>query len=174
MNIIERGQAFVQSLRALAGRTGWEWKRCPACGSPLTIKNGSYKRHPWFLGRRESVRVQRHLCQQCHRTYSEQSAWLVGGSWFAREVHRAAVDHWQHVGSSLRRTAELLRSWLGRQERFLLWCPLAEAPPATQECHLYNTFANQGEAKVGCLRAYPNNPDARKAIKAQAKCRQAA
>lgn len=136
MNIIERGQAFVQSLRALAGRTGWEWKRCPACGSTLTIKNGGYKRHPWFLGHRESLRVQRHLCQQCHRTYSEQSALLVCGSWYAREVHRAAVDHWQHVGSSLRRTAELLRSWLGRQERFLLWCPLAEAPPASQQCHL--------------------------------------
>jgi competence CoiA-like predicted nuclease len=41
MNIIERGKAFLQSSRALAGRTAWDWKRCPACGSTLTIKNGS-------------------------------------------------------------------------------------------------------------------------------------
>jgi transposase-like protein len=136
MNIIERGRAFVQSLRALVGRTAWDWKHCPACGSTLTIKNGGYQRHPWFLGRRERLRVQRHRCQQCHRTYSEQSALLVCGSWYAREVHRAAVDHCQHAGTSLRRTAELLRSWLGRQERFLLWCPWAQAPEAAQQCHL--------------------------------------
>jgi hypothetical protein len=86
------------------------------------------------LERRETVRVQRHLCQACHRSYAEQSALLVGGSWYAREVHRAAVDHWQHVGTSLRRTAELLRSWMGRQERWRLWRPLdGEAP---ERCHL--------------------------------------
>jgi transposase-like protein len=136
MNIIERGKAFAQSLRALVGRTAWDWKRCPECGSTLTIKNGSYKRHPWFLGRRETVRVQRHLCHACAASYSEQSALLVRGSWYAREVHRAALDHWQHLGTSLRRTAEVLRSWLGQQERFLLWRPWAEAPPAAEQCHL--------------------------------------
>lgn len=124
MNIIERGRVFVQSLRELAGRTAWDWKRCPACGSLLTIKNGSYRRHPWFLSGRETVRVQRHLCHACTKSYSEQSALLVRGSWYAREVHRAAVDHWQHLGTSLRRTAEVLRSWLGRQERWRLWRPL--------------------------------------------------
>ena len=41
---------------------------------------------------------------------------MVGGSWYAREAHRAAIDHWQHLGTSLRRTAEVLRSWMGRQE----------------------------------------------------------
>jgi transposase-like protein len=68
------------------------------------------------------VRVQRHLCHSCGRTYSEQSALLVQGrsqrppkGWYARELHRAAVDHWHHLGASLRRTAELLRSWMGRQ-----------------------------------------------------------
>ena len=110
MNIIERGRAFLQSLRALAERTAWDWKRCPACGSTLTIKYGSYLRHPWFLGWRETVRVQRHLCHACRKSYSEQSARLVQGSWYTREVHRAAIGHWQHVGTSLRRTAELLRS----------------------------------------------------------------
>jgi len=59
---------------------------------------------------------------------------LVGGSWYAREVHRAAVDHWQHVGTSLRRTAEILRSWMGRQERWRLWRPLDDE--ASEHCYL--------------------------------------
>jgi transposase-like protein len=134
MNIIERGRAFLQSLRELADRSAWDWKRCPQCGSRLTIKHGSYMRQPWFLGRRETVRVQRHLCHQCERTYSEQSVLLVQGSWYAREVHRAAIDHWQHVGTSLRRTAELLRSWMGHQERWRLWRPLDEEAP--ERCYL--------------------------------------
>ena len=58
------------------------------------------------------------------------------GSWYAREVQRSAIDHWQHGGTSLRRTAELLRSWLGRQERWLLWRPLDEAPAAATRCYL--------------------------------------
>jgi transposase-like protein len=134
MNIIERGRAFVQSLRALAGRTAWDWKRCPTCGSTLTIKNGSYLRHPWFLSGQATLRVQRHLCHACAKSYSEQSALLVRGSWYAREVHRAAIDHWQHLGTSLRRTAEVLRSWLGRQERWRLWRPLDE--DAGLRCYL--------------------------------------
>ena len=134
MNIIERGRAFVQSLRELAGRSAWDWKRCPKCGSTLTIKNGGYTRHPWFLGRRERVRVQRHWCYGCDGSYSEQSAWLVRGSWYAWEVHRAAVDHWQHLGTSLRRTAEVLRSWMGRQERWRLWRPLDDG--TSERCYL--------------------------------------
>ncbi|MGQ9492018.1 MAG: hypothetical protein ACUVS6_15240 [Anaerolineae bacterium] len=110
MNIIERGRAFLQSLRALADRTAWDWKRCPACGSTLTIKNGSYTRHPWFFSGRECVRVQRHLCHACTKSYSEQSALLVRSSWYVREVRRSAVDHWVHGRLSLRRTAEFLRS----------------------------------------------------------------
>ena len=149
MNIIERGSAFLQSLRELAGRSAWDWKRCPQCGSTLTIKNGGYRRHPWFLERRATVRVQRHWCHGCHSSYSEQSALLVGGSWYAREVHRAAVDHWQHVGTSLRRTAEILRSWMGHQERWRLWRPLDDA--ASERCYLAATF--RGAALVGCGRA---------------------
>lgn len=61
---------------------------------------------------------------------------LVAGSWYAREVHRLAIDHWQHAGTSLRRTAELVRSWLGRQERWLLWCPWDSNPPASKRCAL--------------------------------------
>ncbi len=134
MNIIERGRKFLQSLRELAGRSAWDWKRCPKCGDTLTIKNGSYTRRPWYLDGRKSERVQRHLCHTCHSSYSEQSALLVRGSWYAREVHRAAIDHWQHVRTSLRRTAEVLRSWMGRQERWRLWRPLD--PPSSEPCYL--------------------------------------
>lgn len=135
MNILERSKAFVQSLRALAGRTVWDWKRCPTCGSTLTIKNGSYLRRPWFFQGRQAVRVQRHWCYACGKSYSEQSPLLVRGSWYAREVRRSAVDHWVHGRMSLRRTAEFLRSWLGRQERWRLWRPL-DAPPSGEACHL--------------------------------------
>ena len=124
MNIIARGKAFLEQLRALAQRGVWEWKRCPHCGSTWTIKNGGYVRHPWGLGGREEVRVQRHLCHECGKTYAEVSPLLVRGSWYYRSVHRAAVDHWQHLGTSLRGTAEVLRSWMGHQERWLLWHPL--------------------------------------------------
>ena len=81
MNILERGKAFVESLRALAARTVWDWKQCPACGSTLTIKNGGYTRRPWFFSGRECVRVQRHLCHSCAKSYSEQSALLVRRSY---------------------------------------------------------------------------------------------
>ena len=124
MNIIEQGKRFVQSLRQLAGRSVWQWRRCPHCGSTHTCKNGSYTRHPWFFEGRGDVRVQRHLCHDCGRTYSERSALLVRGSWYARDVHRWAIDHWPHAGSSLRRTAEWLRTWMGWQERWRLWRPL--------------------------------------------------
>jgi hypothetical protein len=136
MNIIDRGRAFVQGLRALAGRSGWEWRRCPYCGDTLTCKWGSYTRHPWSFSGRQAVRVARQRCERCRRTYSEQAPWLVRGSWYAREVHRCGIDHWQHLGTSLRRTAEVLRSWLGRQERWRLWRPLDPVPPGAAPCTL--------------------------------------
>jgi len=128
MNIIERGRAFLRSLRELASRSVWDWKCCPRCGSTLTCKWGTYDRHPWFFEGRSTVAVQRHMCHSCHHTYSEGSALLIRGSWYAREVHRCPIDHWQHLGTSLQRTAEVLRSWVGKQERYLLWRPLDPVP----------------------------------------------
>jgi hypothetical protein len=60
----------------------------------------------------------------------------VRGGWYAREVRRSAIDHWQHLGTSTRRTAEVLRSWLGRQERWQGWRPLDPAPADAAACHL--------------------------------------
>ena len=136
MNIVERGRAFLQGLWALAGRKAWEWRRCPRCGETATCKWGHYERRPWFLSGRQTVRVQRHRCHGCGRTYSEQSALLVRGGWYAREVKRSALDHWQHLGTSMRRVAEVLRSWLGRQERWQVWRPLDPAPSDATACHL--------------------------------------
>lgn len=136
MNVVERGRAFLHSLRDLANRSAWEWRRCPRCGDTLTQRWGSYTRHPWFLDGRQTVVVPRHFCTLCRRTYSEQSALLVRGGWYAREVRRCAIDHWQHVGSSVRKTAEHLRSLVGHQERWLLWRPLDPAPSEEARCHL--------------------------------------
>lgn len=136
MNIIERGRAFLQALREVAGRTVGGWRRCPHCGDSLTCKWGSYTRQPWFLEGRRQVRVPRHYCHGCQRTYSEGSALLIRGGWYAREVRRCAIDHWQHLGTSTRRTAEVVRSWLGRQERWRLWRPLDPRVADQDVCHL--------------------------------------
>lgn len=149
MNMIDRGRLFVQWLLKLAGYTAWEWRRCPHCGSTWTIKNGSYKRRPWTFGGRQVVRVQRHLCHACHRSYSEEKAWLVRGSWYGREVHRCAVDHWTHVRSSLRRTAEHLRSLLGHQERWLLWHVWEEAEMLRERCYLAASTVHRWTGKAG-------------------------
>lgn len=121
MNMIAHGQAFVESLGELARRSVWGWRRCPYCGSTDTYCNGSYERRPWGLEGREVVRVPRHCCRSCKRSYGEQQDWLVRGSWYTRPVHRMGIDIWQHMGSSLRRTAEHLRSLIGRQERWKQW-----------------------------------------------------
>ena len=136
MNIVERGRHFLQSLRAVAERSAWDWRRCPGCGETLTQKWGTYPRHPWLLAGRQTVRIQRHFCTVCRTTYSEQSVLLVRGGWYSREVRRCAIDHWQHLGSSVRAIAEDLRSLLGHQERWLLWRPLDPDPDAAAACHL--------------------------------------
>ncbi len=149
MNIIERGERFLQSLHELAHRTLWDWKRCPTCGSMDTIKYGTYTRKPWFLDGRHEVKVQRHKCNACQVTYSETSPLLKRKSWYAREVHRSAIDHWLHLGTSLRRTAEVVRSWMGKQERYLLWRPLAERPSQSEQCHLSASTVHRWLDKAG-------------------------
>jgi hypothetical protein len=142
MTIIERGKRFLHHLQALAGKQAWDWRRCPSCGQTLTRKWGFCTRSPWTLAGRQVVRVQRHWCEVCsqrqgrHVTYSEESPWLVRGSWYAREVRRYVFDHRLHVGSSVRRTAEWTRSLLGRQERWRLWRPLDPLPDDATACHL--------------------------------------
>ena len=150
MNIIERAKQFAQSLYEKMNRSAWEWKKCPYCGGTNTIKNGGYMRHPWYLDGRREERVQRHLCYDCNcRTYSEESALLVRGSWYAREVHRYAVDMWVHLGTSQRRAAEWLRSEMGRQERYRWWHILKGEAPAGKRCYLNASTVNRWLDKAG-------------------------
>jgi transposase-like protein len=128
MNIIDRGKAFVKSLRDLASRSVWDWRRCPTCGETDTCRYGTYETTPWFLDGRRTVRVQRHMCNRCRSTYSERSPLRVRGSWYAREVHRAAIDYWQFGGTSLRRAVALLQAHINHDGRWLLWRPLDPAP----------------------------------------------
>ncbi len=137
MNMIERGRRFVQRLMEMAGRVLWQWRRCPHCGSTWTCKNGGYKRRPWsLLGGRQAIRIQRHLCHACGRTYAEERPGLVRGSWYKREVHRLAVDQWVHMRCSLRRTAEMVRSFVGHQERWQLWHVWEREGERREKCYL--------------------------------------
>jgi transposase-like protein len=125
MNIVERAREFVERLAALAGGSGWDWRRCPHCGSSNTERHGHYKRHPWTLSGQESLLVQRHLCRECGHTYGEESARVGRRRRYGRDVQRLSLDQWRHCGSSLRRVASFVRSLIGHQERFLLWQPWA-------------------------------------------------
>ncbi len=142
MNIIGRAKEFAKSLQDIANRSAWEWRRCPKCGGSDTVKYGTYPCRPWCLDGRRAVVVQRHKCNSCSQaqgrtiTYSEGSALRVPGSWYAREVHRFAVDQWLHGRSSLRRTAEFIRSLLGHQERWQMWRPTEPQPRGRDQCHL--------------------------------------
>lgn len=133
MNILQRAQGFVQSL--LHRRQGQGNPPCPHCGR-IANRHGTYPRRPRGFAGQETVRVQRYRCPTCDDTFSESPPDLVPRSHYKREVHRCAIDHWLHGGTSLRRTAEFIRSWLGHQERWLLWRPWDAAPTEADECHL--------------------------------------
>jgi len=153
MNMIERGRRFVERLRALAKRSAYDWRRCPRCGSTWTRKNGGYYRYPWRLWGREQVRVQRHWCALCRRTYGEENPGLPWKAWYGREVQRQAVDGWMHLRSSLRRVAEWVRSGIGRQERWGQWCICEEQEPEgegqARRCGLSASTVHRWLARAG-------------------------
>jgi transposase-like protein len=149
MTILERGRQFVQWLRGLAQRTPWEERQCPHCQSQETWKHGTYTRRPWTLSGRRVLVVQRYRCRRCGRTFTPDLAAVERRRWYGREVRRCAIDLWQHGGTSLRRTAEWIRSVLGRQERFLRWWPLAAAPPPEQRCRLGASTVQRWLDEVG-------------------------
>ena len=149
MNMIERGRTVVQKLRELARKSAWDWRQCSYCHGTWTRKNGGYWRYPWALRGHEGVRIQRHWCYACARSYPEEQAWLVRGSWYGREVHRCAVDQWVHGRGSLRRGAEFLRSLIGQQERWWLWRVWEERPAGQEECHLHHSTVHRWLDKAG-------------------------
>lgn len=123
MNIIEQAQAFVQHMADLLKKDPDAWRECPHCHSNNTWRYGSYKRRPQTLNGPQEILVPRHYCRDCKKTYGEQSPLVGRGRWYGRDVQRMAIDHWQHGGMSLRRVAETVRSWVGHQERWLMWVP---------------------------------------------------
>jgi hypothetical protein len=136
MDIVARARAFVESLHRLARRHERDWRECPVCGSRQVYRHGSYTRHPWTLEGRIARPVQRYQCQECKATHSESFADLGPGRWYARSVQRYAMDEWLHLGSSLRRVAEWVRSVVGKQERWQIWHPLSPAMAEAERCHL--------------------------------------
>lgn len=136
MDIVTRARAFVESLHRLAQRHDRDWRECPVCGSGQVYRHGSYTRRPWTLEGRIARPVQRYQCQKCKATYSESFADLAAGRWYARSVQRYAIDEWLHLGSSLRRVAEWVRSVVGKQERWQIWHPLSHAKAEAERCHL--------------------------------------
>jgi hypothetical protein len=136
MHIVARARAFVESLRSLAQHRDRDWRHCPVCGSGHVYRHGRYIRRPWTLGGRIIKPVQRYQCQDCRATYSQTSADLAPGRWYARSVQRYALDGWLHLGSSLRRVAEWVRSGVGKQERWQIWYPLSAAVGQTERCRL--------------------------------------
>jgi transposase-like protein len=137
MTIIERGRAFLQRMRGLARRTPWDERQCPRCQGHDTWKHGSYGRRPWTLTGRQTLQMQRYWCRRCRRTFTPDLALVGRRCWYGRDVRRCAIDLWQHGGSSLRRTAEWVRSLVGQQERWQLWRPWAVAGPPAERCRLH-------------------------------------
>ena len=134
MHIVARARAFIESLRRLAQRGDWEWRQCQVCGSHDVYRHGTYTRRPWTLEGRREVPIQRYRCQGCRATYSQSHADLPPGRWYARSVQRCAIDQWLHMGSSLRRVAEWVRSVVGRQERWQIWHPLGRVAVEAERC----------------------------------------
>ena len=131
MNIIARGLAFLQWLVSLSQRSAWDWRRCPQCGSTVTCKWGRYRapaRGFWRGGSGSgcSAIAARRAARPIR---SSRRCWCgaVGMPGKCIAVRLIIGSTW---APSLRRTAEVLRSWLGHQERWLLWRPL-DAEPAS-------------------------------------------
>ncbi len=49
VHTIDRGRAFVQSLRELANRSAWAWRRCPCCNCTDAHKCGTYSYLSWHF-----------------------------------------------------------------------------------------------------------------------------
>ena len=149
MHIVARARAFVESLRRLAQGRDLDWRRCPVCGSHHVYRHGSYTRHPWTLEGRMTVHVQRYQCQDCLATFSESLPDLAPGRWYARSVQRYAMDGWLHLGSSLRRVAEWVRSVIGKQERWQVWYPLSPAVAEAERCRLSHSTVGRWLNEAG-------------------------
>lgn len=149
MNMIEGAGGFVQELVELASRLPWAWRRCPHCGSRTSIKWGKYKRHPWFLHGQETIEVQRYRCSDCGKTYSEKFWWIRPKCRYTRQVQRKAIDFWIHGRSSYRRLAEMMRSDMGKQERWQMWVCLRASKERAKVCFMHASTICRWMKKAG-------------------------
>lgn len=149
MHIVARARAFVESLRRLAQRRDQDMRHCPSCGGHHVYRHGHYVRHPWTMAGRVTLAVQRYRCQDCRATYSEPLAEVAPGRWYARSVQREAMDAWLHMGSSLRRVAEWMRSVMGKQERWQIWNPLSPPVAAGEGCSLSHSTVGRWLNEAG-------------------------
>ena len=149
MNIIERGRVFVQKLQEFGAADGVGLATVPAVWGDLDDQERGRRNYPYFFGGRQEVRIQRHECHGCGAFYDEEYAFLVRGSWYAREVHRYAVDGWVHLRSSLRRIAETVRSWIGHQERWWLWHPWEKRPEGQGGCRFHHSTVQRWVDRAG-------------------------
>jgi transposase-like protein len=149
MTIMERGKTFLQRLRGLTQRTPWEERQCPACRGHDTWKHGRYRRQLWTLDGRQVVTMQRYLCRRCRRTFTPELAQVARRCRYGRDVRRCALDLWQHGGGSVRRTAEWVRSLLGRQERWHYWRPWGRWHADTPACRLGASTVHHWLAAAG-------------------------
>lgn len=146
--MIERGRRFVESLLRLAQRGERDWRVCPHCDT-YAIKNGTWTRRPWTLAGRKEIKVQRYLCQECGKSYSERDPRLVARSWYSRGVHRFGVDLWMYIGTSYRRAACLLRSLAGCQERWKLWHVIRGSDESGETCYLSPSTVQRWVRRAG-------------------------
>lgn len=117
MGIIHNARAFVQGLLSprKPGRPG----QCPHCGSTLTKKNGTYERTLRDLGGIRTIRVQRHRCCACGRTFSDDIPEIARHRWYTRRVQRKYLDLYVTIGGSLRRCADWLTAEITGRGRTL-------------------------------------------------------
>lgn len=149
MHIVARALAFVESLRRLTQRRERDLRRCPICGSQHVYRHGHYVRHPWTMQGRVTLAVQRYRCQDCRATHSDTLAEVAPGRWYARSVQRQTMDAWLHLGSSLRRVAEWMRSLLGKQERWQTWHPLSPPVAEGERCRLSHSTVGRWLDEAG-------------------------
>jgi transposase-like protein len=129
MNIIHQAKEFVQRLL-----NPNDPRRCPYCGKRMTKKNGSYEVTIRDLDGRGAhrERCQRRWCHLCHKSYSGQDPRRAKHARYTRRVQRKGLDMYFHLGGSLRRTTEFLRSEINGTERTRIWDPLARSQPEPQ------------------------------------------
>lgn len=139
MHIVARARAFVESLASIGRRREMDRRQCQVCQSRQVYKHGTYTRRPWTLAGRQTVVVQRYRCQSCGATHSDERPDLLAGGWYARSVRRYAIDQWLHGGGSLRRVTEMVRSLVGRQERWHIWHVGSVADSERPRCRLSHT-----------------------------------